>query len=65
MKKIKQIEKEQVMPFLSNGASVYRFHIDNSDLVDLEHSSVASIREWLDDEECLYFTIEEVSKNEQ
>ena len=46
---------------MSNGASVYRFHIDNFDLVDLEHSSVASIREWLDDEECLHFTIEEVA----
>lgn len=61
MKKIKQIEKEQVMLRLANGEKVYLICICDQELLDLEYISINSIRERLEDDDYLYFTIEEVA----
>lgn len=61
MKKIKQIEKEQVIQLLGNGETVYRFFPGDVEIIDLECVSIAFIRKGLSDKRCLHFTIEEVN----
>lgn len=62
MKKIKQIKKEQVLPLLSNGKTVYRFFPGDAEIIDLECVSIAFIRKGLSDKRCLHFTVEEVQR---
>ena len=59
MKKIKQIEKSQVMSVLLNDKPVYRLNIENNSLADLRTKTIQVIKRDMEKDCYLYFTIED------